>query len=486
MTDATNETNAAGQERQTLERVISFKNFIAIAFGAIIGVGWIVYAGEWLQDGGPLGAILAFIIGGLLLIPIGKCYAELAPALPVAGGEIAFAYRAFGAFLSFICGWLLTLNYSFVLPFETIAIGALFNAMLPALEGEPLYMVGASPVTWSTLLPGIAVGLYVLVLNYRGAKGSVRFQTFAMYAILITCAVFTLVALFKGSVSNLTPMFSHGGPLWSAIPASVISVIVIVPWFMGGFDTIPQAAEESGSNVPASQLGTAIIVSILMGIVFYVVVIFDVAVSMPWQESSTFDLPTAAVFRVAFGYEWAAQLVLFTGMLGLITTLNGFFIASSRLLFALGRGGLLPEWFGQVHPRYHTPKNALLFLGALALIGPFLGKAALASIVNSSAFTFVFCFCITCLAAIRLRTTAPDLERPYKVKWKGTLYAGFVVSLFLVSLMIIPGSPGQLSLFEFGIVAVWLAVGLAAYAYRRKHSDLTEEERGYQILGDYR
>jgi amino acid transporter len=307
-----------------------------------------------------------------------------------------------------------------------------------------------------------------------------------MYMILITCAVFTTVAIVKGDVANIRPLFAHSGPLWSAVPASVVSVIVVVPWFMGGFDAIPQAAEESGSSVPASKLGTAIIVSILMGIIFYAVVIFDLAVSMPWQEACTFDMPTAAVFRVAFGFEWAAQLVLFTGMLGLITTLNGFFIASSRLIFAMGRGGLLPAWFGEVHPRYHTPKNAVLFLGALAIAGPFLGKAALAPIVNSSAFSFVFCFCITCSAAIRLRRTAPDLERPYRVRWKGTLWAGLVVSLFLVALMIIPGSPGRLSLFEFGIVAIWFLAGLGAYAYRRRHSDLSDEERGYQILGDYR
>jgi APA family basic amino acid/polyamine antiporter len=478
--------STTSEGRQTLERVISFKNFIAIAFGAIIGVGWIVYAGEWLQGGGPGGAILAFILGGLLLIPIGKCYAELAPAIPVAGGEIAFAYRAFGVFVSFICGWLLTLNYAFVLPFETIAIGALFNAMFPGIEGEALYMVGASPVTWSTLIPGLGIGLYVMILNYRGTRGSVRFQTFAMYMILIITAVFTVVALTKGSVSNLTPLFAHDGPLWSAVPASIISVIVVVPWFMGGFDAIPQAAEESGAGVAASKLGTAIIASIVMGIAFYAIVIFDLAISMPWRESCTFDMPTAAVFRVAFGYEWAAQLVLFTGMLGLITTLNGFYIASSRLLFAMGRGGLLPEWFGRVHPRYHTPKNAVLFVGAMALIGPFLGKAALAPIVNSSAFTFVICFCITCYAAIRLRTTAPDLERPYRVRWKGTLYLGLIVSVFLVGLMVFPGSPGRLSLFELWVVVIWSVVGLVAYFYRRKSSDLTEDERGIQILGDYR
>ncbi|MCK5377219.1 MAG: APC family permease, partial [Acidobacteria bacterium] len=385
--------------RQTLERVISFRHYIAIALGAIIGVGWIVYAGEWLQGGGPGGTILAFVIGGLLLIPIGKCYAELTPAIPVAGGELAFAYKAFGAFAAFITSWLLALDYTFVLPFETIAIGTLFEAMFPTLKTEALYTVGGYPVGWSALLPGVLIGLYLLILNCRGAKSSVRFQAWAMTLIIASTAIFTVVAVTNGSLSNLLPLFAQPGPLWTAIPASVISVIVVVPWFMAGFDSIPQAAEESGEAVKPGELGKAIIIAIIVGIVFYVVVIFDVAVSMPWQESCTFDLPTAAVFRVAFGFEWAAKLVLFTGMLGLITTLNGFFIASSRLLFAMGRGGLLPAWFGEVDKRFHTPRNAVLFVGALAVAGPFFGKAALAPIVNSAAFTFVATLCVTCLAA---------------------------------------------------------------------------------------
>ena len=82
-------------QRKTLEKVITFKNYIATALGAIIGVGWIIYAGEWLADGGPISAILAFILGGMFLIPIGKCYAELTAAIPVAGDELAFSYKAF-------------------------------------------------------------------------------------------------------------------------------------------------------------------------------------------------------------------------------------------------------------------------------------------------------------------------------------------------------------------------------------------------------
>jgi amino acid transporter len=254
---------------------------------------------------------------------------------------------------------------------------------------------------------------------------------------------------------------------------------------MGGYDTIPQAAEESGQEVQPQSLGKAIIATIVIGILFYVMVTLAVSLSMPWQESRAFDLPTAAVFRVAFGYDWAADVVLFAGILGLITTLNGFYIASSRIVFAQGRGGLLPQWFGEVHKKYHTPKNAIIFVGIISLIGPFLGKAALTPIVTSSALAFTVVLAVTCMSAIRLRKTAPELKRPYKVN-KKTLYLGLGVSILLILLMIVPGSPGQLSPLEFSIIGIWLIFGLFAYLWRRKKRDMTTEERDFQILGDYR
>lgn len=110
---------------------------------------------------------------------------------------MAFPFRASGVFWSFCCGWLLASNYTLVLPFETIAIGALFKAMLPGLDSAPLYSMGAYPVTAAGLLPGVGIGLFLLFLNYRGVKNSVVFQTVAMYLILAITVVFTVVAVTR-------------------------------------------------------------------------------------------------------------------------------------------------------------------------------------------------------------------------------------------------------------------------------------------------
>ena len=82
--------------RKRLAKAVSYKDYIGLGLGTIVGIAWVIIAGEWLLKGGPLGSILAFLIGGLLLTLIGLCYAELTTAIPVAGGEIAFSYKAFG------------------------------------------------------------------------------------------------------------------------------------------------------------------------------------------------------------------------------------------------------------------------------------------------------------------------------------------------------------------------------------------------------
>jgi len=479
-------------QRETLEKSIPFRNFIALGLGIIVGVGWVVYSGQWLQDGGPLGAMIAFLIGGLLLLPVGMCYAEMTAALPLAGGEVSFAYKAFGTTPAFAAGWALALSYTIVTPFETIAIGSLLETLIPAIETEALYHVGIGDVqervSLSTIIPGLAVGLYLLWLNYQGAKNSAQFQLWVVYA-LVTCAViFTTVALINGDVENLKPLFAvrEGSPHGiAAIAAPIISVLVVVPFFMSGFDAIPQAAEEAGEHVPPRQLGMAILASIIAGAIFYTLIILAVSMSMPWTVSSTLPMTSAAVFEAAFGYVWASKLVIFTALLGLVTTLNGMYVAASRLLFSLGRGGMLPHWFAGVHPTHHTPKNALIFVGVISLLGPFVGKFALSPIVNSSSLMFTVALFITSLATVSLRKSHPDMDRPYRAM-PLALYLGPVISITLILLMTLPQSPGQLGQVEFMVVGVWVLLGLIAYTLRRWRHPVPKEERDYLILGDYR
>ncbi len=285
----------------------------------------------------------------------------------------------------------------------------------------------------------------------------------------------------------MMPLFAGSGTgptSWAVIVSSIASVLVVVPFFMAGFDAIPQAAEEAGASVPPQKLGYAILISIACGSIFYVVIILAVSISMPWTVSSQLPMTSSAVFEAAFGYAWAAKLVIFTALLGLVTTLNGMYVASSRLLFSLGRGGMLPHWFAVVHEQHHTPRNALLFIGTISLLGPFIGKFALSPIVNTSSFVFTIALTVTSAAAIRLRRTAPLLERPFCAP-TALLYVGLVVSVLLLLLMILPGSPGQLGNLEFLVAGVWIVLGGLAFYWRQFRHPIPKQERDYLILGEY-
>jgi len=474
-------------QRKVLAKAMSFRHYLGLGIGSIIGVGWVVVAGDWLVRGGPLGAILGFVLGGLLLIFIGLCYAELTPAIPVAGGEVAFAYKAFGSGISFLTGWFLSFAYIAICPFEAVAIGWIIEYLIPGLKLKPLYVFGGNPVSLVSIGAGVIASVFIIGINYLGVKNSARFQAITTSLIFVCVAIFTVVAVVKGDFSNMTPLFAGGGGTSIAVLGSLIAILGIVPFYYSGFDTIPQGAEESGRKLDPRHLGRAIIVSILIGAAFYGVVILALSVCMPWKEILKFDLPTANAFRVAFGYDWAAKLVLLAAFFGLITSFNGFFIASTRVVFASGRGGLLPKWFGDVDEKHQTPKNAILFVGLLTLIGPFIGRSSLLPIVNVASFAFISGWFITCLSCIKLRKSAPDLKRPYKVKFKIIMYLGAAIAAGIIVMMVFPGSSAQLKWpLEYIIVAVWVVLGYAGYRWRKAKKDMTHEERAYQILGEYR
>jgi len=474
------------QQRRALDKAMTFKDYIGLGVGCIIGVGWVIVAGNWLTRGGPLGVILGYLLGGLMLMAVGICYAELTPAMPVAGGEVAFTFKAFGAGLSFMTGWFLSFAYIAICPFAAVAIGGLAESFVPGLKSKTLYIVAGYPVSVLSVSVGVVLSLFIIVLNYRGVKFSARFQTISTALMLACAVVFVLVAFIKGSFSNLSPLFAGEGTLWSAL-RSTIAVLGIVPFFMSGFDTIPQLAEESGKKLDPNHLGRAVIISIITGALFYAIVILALSLCMPWKEAIKLDMPTANVFRVAFNYEWAAKLVLFTAFLGLITSINGFFLASTRVIFAMGRGGLLPRYFGEIDEKYHTPKNAIIFVGFMTLIGPFVGRSSLNPLVNVGSLAFISGWFMTCLSSVRLRKSAPEMNRPYKAKHKIILYLGGIISGVLILLMILPGSSAQLAWpFEYIILGVWMFMGYIAYRWRKAARDIDHNERAYYILGDYR
>ena len=149
-------------------KVMSATDILVVAFGAMIGWGWVVSSGRWIQNAGVIGTIIGFLIGGLMIFFVGMTYAELTPAMPKAGGEHVFSYRAFGATGSFICTWALILSYIGVVCFEAVSLPTIIQYIFPSFSQGYLYSVAGSDVYLTGVIVASIVTISITVINLLG------------------------------------------------------------------------------------------------------------------------------------------------------------------------------------------------------------------------------------------------------------------------------------------------------------------------------
>jgi len=460
------------------------KEVLALAFGTMIGWGWIMLAGSWVGSAGWLGAVLAFGLGGVMALFVGLTYAELTPALPLSGGELVFSYRAFGYNASWFTGWMITLAYLGVACWEgpalSNALGFLFGNLLPDLG--VLYSVQGSEVTGMFLLIG-AVGAVVLtVLNYRGAKASAIFQTTATVAMAIGGIAFFVGGVTMGDIENMMPNFTNS--------SGFVAVILAVPAMFVGFDVIPQAAEEM--NIPLGKMGRVMIIAISMAAAWYMLMILGVALSAPDDVTMGFvndadSVPVADLFAYALGTPVVGKLMIIAAMCGILTSWNGFIVGASRVLFSMGRAKMLPSFFAKVHPKYGSPTVAVIFVGVLTVLSPLLGKSALTWFVDAAAFGTVIAYFMVSLSFCALRIKEPDLDRPFRTK--GGLVVGIIaviIALFFASLYIPLYSPSPLTGIEWALVGGWFILGVIFFIMNKcsKQGKAPKEDIEYLMFGD--
>ncbi len=467
-----------------LQKTIGAAQFFTLSFGCIIGVGWVVALPAWLAQAGPGGAALAFLVGGLAMMLVGVCYAELATAFPVTGGEVAYAYALFGTGTSFATGWFLALSSIATTAFEAISLGWIAAAMVPGLDGPALYTVAGAPVRAGSLAIGIAGTGVLTWLNYRGAGAATRLQDVLTWALLGASAWFIIAGMTVGSGEHLQPLFS--GTSERSLWRGVLTVMATAPFWYAGFDVIPQMMGERAHGASLRAAGAMILISIAVAAAFYVLVIIACSMTMPWRELLTLPMPAAEGFRRAFNSELLAQVVLAAAVLGLVTTWNSVFMFASRVLFVLGRARTVARLFGEAHPRHGSPAAAVLFVGAASAAAVLLGRGALLPIVNVAGICLAGAALLICIGVIRFRRIAPDVARPYRVpggRITAALAAG--VCLWMVMWALIePGLRGGVPL-EWLVLGGWAAIGavlwVAAAATRRS---ITEAERHRLIVGD--
>ena len=453
------------QKKSEFNKVLNAWDILVIAFGAMIGWGWVVSTGGWIEKGGVIGAALGFAIGGIMIFFVGLTYAELTAAMPQCGGEHVFSYRAMGATGSFICTWMIVLGYVSVACFEACAFPTIITYLWPGFLKGYMYTVAGFDIYASWLITAIVIAFLIMLINIIGAKTAAILQT-VLTCIIGGAGILLIVAsVINGTVDNLDGQIFAGTTAGVNIKA-IIGVAAMSPFYFIGFDVIPQAAEEI--NVPPKKIGNILILSVVLAVIFYAFVIIAVGFVMNPEDiiasQEATGLVTADAMAAAFNTKIMAKVIIVGGMCGIVTSWNSFLLGGSRAMYSMAESYMIPKFFAKLHPKHKTPVNALILIGILTMLAPFAGRKMLVWISDAGNFGCCFAYCMVALSFMILRKKEQDMPRPYKVpcyKFFGTM--AVIMSGFMVAMYCIPGSGGNLILQEWLMVLGWSALGVVFY-----------------------
>ena len=198
------------QGRGELRRVLKGFDVLALGFGAIIGWGWIVLAGGWVLDAGSLGAVAAFFFGGIAMVLIGLIYAELASAMPQAGGEHVYSHKALGDIGLFVCTWAIIFGYASVVAFEAVALPTVIEYLAPNYKAGYLWTIAGGEVYASWVAVGVIGALSMTLVNCIGVRTAALLQKLVILLIFAVGLLFFTGALSSGSTAAMEPLFSDG------------------------------------------------------------------------------------------------------------------------------------------------------------------------------------------------------------------------------------------------------------------------------------
>ncbi|MCV7045578.1 APC family permease [Mycobacterium frederiksbergense] len=442
-------------EEASLLKVLGNWDVLALGFGAMIGFGWVVLTGDWIGSAGTLGAVLAMTAGGVIMGVVGLTYAELTAAMPKAGGEHNFLLRGMGPRWSFIGSWGIVGGYVTIVAFEAVALPRTALYLFPDLNQVKLWDVAGSEVYLTWALVGAIAAVVITTVNILGVKFASVAQTFVVVLLLIIGLMLVFGSFTGGSIENMQPLITGG-------TAGFFAVLVVVPFLFVGFDVIPQSAEEV--NVPARQIGRLVVIAVVLATIWYLITIVTTSSAMPAGELAEADIATADAFGAMFGNDVMAKLLIAGGIAGILTSWNSLLLGASRLMYSMARSGMLPAWFGKLHPRFRTPINALLFIGGLSFIAPFLGEAMLVWLVDSGSPSIVIAYLLVSVVFLVLRRREPQMDRPLRVggTGKGGLLIGGAAVVLCTGLLslYLPGMPAFLDVQPWILFGAWWILGL--------------------------
>jgi len=408
-----------------------------------LGVGYVIsgmYFG-WnlgLEKGGTLGLAIATFFIIIMYVTFTFSYAELACAIPKAGGVFDYANRALGNDLGFIAGMAQNIEFIFAPPAIAFAIGAYFNLFFPQL---PVIV--------------IAIFAYVVftALNIYGVKAA------AIFELAITIFAVGELLLFTGIT---IPHFNFKNLQYHALPNGWQGIFAAIPfaiWFFLGIEGVANVAEEAINPKRTILIGFG---SAILTLVILCVLTFASSIGVAgWEaivykaDGTTSDSPLPlALSHIVGSGSVLYHLLITIGLLGLVASFHGIILAAGRSVFEFGRVKFAPAFIGRIHPKFKTPSNALLINMVIGIIALLTGKTF--EIITISVFGALTLYIISMVSLLQLRRKESQLPRPFKVP----MYPLFPVTALVIAIV----SFVAMTIFNFELALVYFVLMGICYA----------------------
>jgi APA family basic amino acid/polyamine antiporter len=454
-------------EPRGLRKCLSALDLMLMGIGCIIGTGIFVLTGIAAATQAGPAVVLSFLIASIPCIMAALSYAELASSIGGCGSAYGYSYAAFGEMIAWIVGWDLILEYGVAVAAVANGWSGYFNNVLTAV-GMPIpASLMQGPMSGGYVnLPAVLIILTLMGVLIKGVRESARANAAIVFIKLLTIAVFIGVALFNIHPENWHPFMPYGW--FSTTPdghtIGVFAAASLVFFAYIGFDAVSVAVEESHN--PKRDVPIGILGSLGFCTLIYIIVSGLLTGIVPYTELNVSSPVAFALEKI--GIRWASALVATGVIAGLTSVMLALYYGLTRIVYAMGRDGLLPQSIAAVSPKTHTPVRATVTMGIImALLAGFLPLGTLAELVNVGTLA---AFVLVCGGVIVLRYTHPDMPRHFKVP------GGIVLPILGVI------SCGALIVFLPTIThlrfVIWLLIGFVVYfGYSIKHSKLADKPK---------
>lgn len=440
-----------------LKKTLGAFDLILLGVGAIVGTGIFILPGTVAATHAGPGIVFSFIIAAIVCAFAGMCYSEFASSVPVTGSAYTYGYIVFGEIIAWLVGWALLLEYGLAVAAVATGWSSYLNSLLAGFHIVlPQAISGAFNPAAGTYMnvPAILIIFATAFLLTLGIKESTRFNTWMVFLKVAVILLFIGVGVFYVKPTNWEPFLPFG-------ISGVFSGAALVFFAYLGFDAVSSAAEEVKN--PQRNMPIGIIGSLLICTVLYVAVSMVLTGIVPYHALNVSD-PVSYVMQMVH-QDWIAGIISLGAVVGMMTVILVMSYGGTRLLYALGRDGLLPKSMAELSPKFKTPvKNTWIFALLVAFCAGFVPLSKLAELVNMGTLV---AFTIVSIGVVYLRKNKNIPSGGFKVPFFPVLpILSFLLCLFLIS---------QLSVLTWVACGIWFIIGLIVYlAYGRKHSEMNK------------